>query len=180
MLKCLVNNTWFGSLNIKRTTITLNMFLCQVPIFYEHLWQVSITWFPQGQSCSIYFSMYLMCTCWCSETRRPSSCVSSTLLPMLTDASSTWHRLWVEEEERIKKKAHRNKNKQKQIQIVHRWTERDAHSSLHSVHTHLANDVVLTVFLVQGQNGRNEFRNLLLQFFTGHQMAHRAHCLSYC
>lgn len=38
------------------------------------------------------------CTCWCNASRRLSSCVSSTLLPMLTEASSTWHRLCREEE----------------------------------------------------------------------------------
>lgn len=49
-----------------------------------------------------------------------------------------------------------------------------------ALQTHLANDIVLVVFLVQGQDGRNEFRNLLLQFIIGHQMAHRAHRLRYC
>lgn len=44
--------------------------------------------------------MHLKCTCWCSAKSRASSCVSSTLLPMLTDASRTWHRLWLEKQNR--------------------------------------------------------------------------------
>lgn len=37
---------------------------------------------------------------------------------------------------------------------------------------HLANDVVLVVFLVQGQNGRDELGDVFLQFIASHQMAH--------
>lgn len=44
------------------------------------------------------------CTCWCNASSRLSSCVSSTLLPMLTEASSTWHRLCREEEGEKNKK----------------------------------------------------------------------------
>lgn len=155
-----------------------------------------------------------MCTWWCSAKSRLSSCVSSTLLPMLTDASSTWHRLWEETEDR--KNTHPLKSQinchitgamlQRMRAILHttftqqallewltllifiisqeavrdgqRVTVLFVQKKCDKFITHLANDIVLIVFLVQGQDGRNKFRNLLLQFITGHQMAHRAHGLS--
>ena len=44
---------------------------------------------------------------------------------------------------------------------------------------HLADDEMLVVLLVHGQQSREEPGNLLLQFVTGHEVAHGAHGLGH-
>ena len=44
---------------------------------------------------------------------------------------------------------------------------------------HLADDKMLVVLLVHGQQSREELGNLLLQLVAGHEVAHGAHGLSH-
>lgn len=145
--------------------------------------------------------MHVKCTCWCSAKSRASSCASSTLLPMLTDASRTWHRLCLEKQNRYTHtkaptqfKMHFYLKPGQSLEMLREWW---SSISLHKLYflqkpiinnpytdashcAHLANDVVLVVFLVQGQDGRNKSGNLFLQFIVGHQMTHWSHRLSHC
>lgn len=58
--------------------------------FYEQLCQVLFTFLYLKATVFIL----VICTSWWRARRRLSSCVSNTLLPMLTEASRTWHKLW--------------------------------------------------------------------------------------
>lgn len=80
-----INNLW---------TYIVRMFLLYHIIMWasETLLQHSTS--LRDENCSIHVFMYCICTCWCRAKSRLSSCVSSTLLPMFTEASKTWHRLW--------------------------------------------------------------------------------------
>lgn len=97
------------------------------------------------------------------------------------------HQALGRDSERRKKSSHSNDNQgqvtdaqcSSSVNITIYHTKPTVHCLLCAAQTHLANDVVFIVFLVKGQDGRHEFGNLLLQFFTGHQVAHGAHSLSH-
>lgn len=65
-------------------------------------------------------------------------------------------------------------------EIENAFLAQTGHRLSWTVCTHLANDVVLCVFLVQGHDGRDDSGDLFFQFVTGHEMTHRTHCLSHC